>query len=178
MERKVVEDIMVPLSQYPHIKHSATLAEAIGTLERAQITFGGRRSLPLEILVFDDLKILVGLLRRRDIIQGLEPDFMTLQATNTPQRNPFGVVKDPLLTELSFDQISKGLLKRAKKRVFEVMQPINTTINHDDHIATAMAELVDKDVSFIPVLKGNTVVGVVRSNELLREIACWLNIKI
>ena len=52
--KKRVEDIMVPLSKYPQIKHTKTLAEAIRIIGKAEIEMHGRRSLPRKILVFDE----------------------------------------------------------------------------------------------------------------------------
>ena len=53
----------------------------------------------------------------------------------------------------------------------EDMLPITATINHDDHIMKAVCEMVDQDTSLLPVLKGRNVVGVVRSVDVLSEIA-------
>ena len=176
MEGKVVENIMVPLSQYPHVKHDQTLTEAITVMEKTQITIGNRKSLPRKVLVFDDLNILVGMIGRRDIIRGLEPDFMSVKPDKYP-RKLFKVEKDPNLMAFSFDKTVKGLQQRAQKKIFEVMRPIEVFIPHDAPLSTAISLMVDHDVSFIPVIKNEVVVGVVRSAELFRELARWLKIK-
>jgi predicted transcriptional regulator len=51
------------------------------------------------------------------------------------------------------------------------MIPIKVTIDHDDHIMKAIYELVDQNISLLPVLKDDNVVGVVRSVDVLNEIA-------
>ena len=51
------------------------------------------------------------------------------------------------------------------------MIPIRATVNHDDHIMKAICEMVDRDTSLLPVLKDGNVIGVVRSVDVLAEIA-------
>ena len=87
------------------------------------------------------------------------------------QRQLFSVTIDPNLAELSFDTVVAGIRKRASRRVREFMIPIKATINHDDHIMKAVYEMVDQNVSVIPVMENNRVVGVVRSIDVLRELA-------
>jgi predicted transcriptional regulator len=54
------------------------------------------------------------------------------------------------------------------------MVPIKATINHDDHIMKAIAELVEHNTSLLPVIQDGSVVGVLRSVEVLNEIAAIL----
>jgi predicted transcriptional regulator len=44
-------------------------------------------------------------------------------------------------------------------------------VNHNDHILKIMHEMVAHDVSMIPVLKDDTVAGVVRSVEVFQQVA-------
>ncbi|MHC4777246.1 MAG: CBS domain-containing protein, partial [Planctomycetota bacterium] len=74
MHEKCVRDIMVPLNEYPHIPSTHSLREAIQEMGKIQILRKGNTSLPRTALVFDEAhNELVGLLRRRDIMRGLEP---------------------------------------------------------------------------------------------------------
>ncbi len=76
MNQKLVQDMMVPLEEYPCISETLTLRDAI--LEMAvQILRKGQLSLPRTALVFDGgFNNLQGMLRRRDIMRGLEPRFL------------------------------------------------------------------------------------------------------
>ena len=51
------------------------------------------------------------------------------------------------------------------------MQPIKVTVQHDDHLMTIIAAMVDNDLSMIPVLEDGSVVGVVRSVDVLDEVS-------
>ncbi len=67
-----------------------------------------------------------------------------------------------------------GIRTRAGRLVKEFMIPIKATIDHDDHLMKAMCEMVDQNTSLLPVLRDDTVVGVVRSVDVLSEIALML----
>jgi len=170
MNKKLVGEIMVPLEEYPCIPDSCTLRDAI--LEMGvQILKEKQLSLPRVALVFDDsFSELLGMLRRRDIMRGLEPRFL---AGSEPkyQRKLFNVEIDPNLAELSFANVLAGIRKRSNRLVREFMVPIKATINYEDHSMKAIYEMVDRNTSLLPVLKDGNVVGVLRSIDLLAELA-------
>lgn len=173
MNERFVRDIMVPLEEYPCIPETLTLRDAISRIT-VEISREGQSSLPRVALVFDEqLSNLLGVLRRRDIMRGLEPRFMVGGALDY-QEKLFDVEIDPNLSELSYDKAIAGLRKQADQLVRDFMLPIRATIDHDDHIMKAMNEMVDRDTSVLPVLRGDSVVGVVRSMDVLSEIALVL----
>ena len=170
MDKRFVQDIMLPLDEYPCILQTLTLRDAISKMA-VQITRKGQLSLPRVALVFDTgFSDLLGLLRRRDIMRGLEPRFLVGGALDY-RRKLFDVEIDPNLSELSHDTIIARICKRADRLVSDFMIPIKVTIDYNDHIMKAMSEMVDRNTSLLPVLKENRVVGVVRSVDVLAEIA-------
>lgn len=171
---KLAKDIMVPLQEYPCISEALTLRGAI--MEMAvQIVKEDHSSLPRVALVFDDsFSDLRGLLRRRDIMRGLEPTFLGAGSLEYPKKL-FDVEIDPNLSEVSHDKIVEGMRGRADRLVKDFMSPIEATIDHDDHMMKAVCEMVDRNVSLLPVLKDSSVVGVVRSVDVLTEIALILS---
>ena len=54
------------------------------------------------------------------------------------------------------------------------MVPIKATIPYDDHIMKVIYEMVDQNTSLLPVLKGDNLVGAVRSVDLLNDIAIMI----
>jgi CBS domain-containing protein len=170
MKNIPIRDIMVPVDQYPCIPDTLTLGDAVIELT-VQIQRENQCSLPRVALVFDeDFRDLRGLLRRRDIMRALEPRFL-MSRTLKYQRKLFTVPVDPNLSEFSFGKIIAGLRTRATHLVKEVMRPISATIGHNDHILKAMCEMVHHDTSLLPVIEDNKVIGVMRSVDVLREIA-------
>jgi CBS-domain-containing membrane protein len=166
---KKAGDFMIPLDEYPHIPYWFTLRETIAELESAELETRGRKSLPRWVLVFDEKYQLMGTVRRRDILRGLEPEFLVGKPINV-RKSLFDVKIDPDLSELSFDKMQEGMRKQAERRVSDVMIPIKVTLNYDDHIIKVIYEMVDNNVSMIPVLKDKKVVGVVRSVDLFHEV--------
>ncbi|MHC4128883.1 MAG: CBS domain-containing protein [Planctomycetota bacterium] len=170
MKDKFVGDIMVPVEEYPCIPDTLTIGDAVVEMT-VQILRTKHLSLPRVALVFDeDFKDLRGVLRRRDIMRGLEPRFLITGSLGYRDKL-FNVDIDPNLSELSYDKITAGLRNRAKRLVGDFMIPIRATVNHDDHIMKAICEMVDRDTSLLPVLKDGNVIGVVRSVDVLAEIA-------
>lgn len=168
-EVKRVEEIMIPLNKYPHIPYWFTLRQAIAEMEKSELDINGRKSLPRVVLVFDEKYRLMGTVRRRDIMRGLEPEF--LSSPSKQQSKWFNIQVDPNLMELSFDKVVIGIRERAERPVSEVMLPIARTIDAGDHLMKVIYEMVSNDLSLIPVTREGRVIGVIRSVDVFHEIA-------
>jgi CBS domain-containing protein len=171
---KRVGEIMIPLEEYPWVRIGDTLKRAIEVMEGAELEVGVRRSLPRVLLVFDDHDDLAGIVRRRDIMRGLEPDFLVSQPLEERVRL-FDMGTGPLLSELasevSMDRVVQGLQAQSRRMVSDVLRPIPTTLGPGDQIMKAVYEMVSLNQSLIPVEDGEVVVGVVRSVDVLHELA-------
>ncbi len=170
MSAKKAGEIMIPLDKYPHIPYWFTVRQAVAEMEQSEIESDGRKSLPRAILVFDEHYHLLGTVRRRDILRALEPKF--LRTMPIPhRRNLFDIEGDVSLVDLSKGKISSEMQKQAEQSVSEIMNPITTAINHDDHLAKIIYMMVHRDMNLLPVMKDNKVVGVVRSVDVFNEIS-------
>jgi len=177
MNDTLVRDIMVPLEEYACICDTCTLRQAIEEMTRVQILRRRQASLPRTALVFDAMMTdLLGMLRRRDILRGLEPRFM-LSGSMDYGRKLFDVEVDPNLAELTHDKMIAGIRRRAERPVKDYMVPIKATIEHDDHLMKAIYEMVDRNTSLLPVLEKGNVIGVIRSVDVLNEVARLLDIE-
>jgi CBS domain-containing protein len=177
MLQKSVAEIMVPTTEYPHIPETMTLFDAMTVIRLKHwdsLSVGGRRVTPRAMLVFNKALEFVGLIRRRDIMRGLLPGFVGHRG---PQlREAFGEVEiDPNVAELSWDRSDERMKERSQRPVRDVMIPI-TTINHDAHLLKAMHQMVKSDTSQLAVLQEGTVVGVVRSVDIINEIELMLGV--
>ena len=173
METKRIGDIMIHMDEYPHIRHTSTLIEAIEAIEKSGIDVFDKKSLPRVLLVLDESARLVGLLRRRDILRGLIPDFL-LSKPLEYRKKLFDIKVDPNLSELSFEQLIKGFRERAEKPVSSVMMRDIKTMDYDDLITKIIYKMVEDDVPLHPVLLNQKVVGVVRSVDVFHEIAKYI----
>jgi len=167
---KLAEHIMIPIERYPNVFHTATLHQAIEILETASLEIQGKRSLPRALIVFDEQFHPLGIVRRRDIMLGLEPKFMRSMSLKT-RRDLFQIEVDPDLEELSKGRFAEAVKEQAQQPVSAIMQPIKTTVAHDDRLAKVVFKIIKQDINLIPVLKDEEVVGVVRTVDVFREIA-------
>jgi len=175
MENICAGDVMIPLGQYPHIPYWFTLRQAILELEKSEIERDGRKSLPRAVLVFNEAYELLGIVRRRDILKGLEPKFL-LHKPLQYRKKLFDVKVDPNLSLLSSDDLWKGVLEQAERQVSEIMSPIEHTVNFEDHIFKVIYEMNEKRMNLVPVMKGSSVVGVVRTVDIFHQVAKMLHI--
>ena len=162
-------DLMIPLDHYPHIPYWFTLRQAMAEIENTQIEVEGQKSLPRIVLVFDEKYNLMGMIRRRDILRGLQPDFVSGKSGDS--KKLFNVEVDPNLMEMSYDILIKNVRERAERTVSKVMIPITHTVEYEDHIMKVIHEMVAYNLSLLPVLCAGEVVGVVRSVDIFHEIA-------
>jgi len=150
-------DIMIPLNEYPHILHWHTLRQALEAIRKVQIHVGERLSLARVALVFNDSYMLMGIVRRRDILRGLDPEFLSgiLLAGNdrTTERN-----------------LVAGIRKNADRPVSDVMYPVQTTVDYNDNIVKIIDAMTAHSCTLIPVRKDGEVVGVVRTVEVCEAI--------
>ncbi len=168
------EDLMIPLDDYPHIPYWFTIREAIAMMHHSEIEKKGRKSLARAVLVFDEEYNLLGMARRRDILSGLNPERNMKEAHHSKQI--YEIKSDPDLLEMSSEALIKNLPEMAKKQVGDIMRPLKQTLNHDDHIMTIIYEMNETQMSMLPVLKDGVVAGVVRTVEVMNEIAKILGI--
>jgi len=163
---------MIPLNKYPHIPYWFTLRQAVAELEKTSLEINGLKSLPRALLVFDEKYLLLGIVRRRDILRGLEPNFLR-HLSVSEKHSSMDIKIDPNLIEMSscFDSLSKAIKKQADVVVSEVMQPIVATVNADDHLAKIIYIMIEQDLNLISVLENEKVVGVVCSVGVFHQIA-------
>ena len=164
------KDILVPLEKYPHIPNFHTLKQAVALIEHSVIEIGVRTSLPRSLLVFDKEYNLVGIARRRDILRGLEPEFLQRMPLKN-RRELFDVEVDPNLLEVSFQKIAKEVAVRGELPVSTVVRPLKTVVDYNDHLARIVHEMVKWQANLVPVEKDRKVVGVLRSVDVFHEIS-------
>ncbi len=165
-----VKEVMITLDKYPHVPYWHTLLQAMEVMINAVLDVGGRQSLPRVLLILGDDDNLVGMVGRRNILRGLEPRYLVKRSLQT-RKKMFDVKTDPRLTELQSKRIIRGVMERAERPVGDVMVPVRSTIDYNDHIFKAVYEMNEHRISLLPVLREGKVVGVVRTVEIFHAIA-------
>ncbi|RKX23915.1 MAG: hypothetical protein DRP45_09375 [Candidatus Zixiibacteriota bacterium] len=173
MASKRAGDIMIPIEDYPHVPHTLSIRRTAVVMEKSYIEVEGRRSLPRALLVVDDECNPIGCVRRRDILRGIEPQF--LKTASVPERKRlFEIEIDPNLVDMLSGRMGKAIQEQSKRPVTDIMQPIKATVEHDDHLAKVVFKMVSLDLNLLLVLKDSQVVGVIRSVGIFREIVSQL----
>lgn len=164
---------MVRLDDYPHARQSQTLAEAAALLATLQIEFDGTTSMPRVLLVFDDDNQLLGSVRRRDILRGIEPEFHDVLEAAHPEAHIRTEI-DPNLTDLIPALDPGRLAGRLNRPIGDVVHELRAQVDIDDSLMKIVRELVGEDTHIAAVVDDGHVVGVVRSLEVLRAVCAPL----
>lgn len=160
------KDLMVPLECYPHVHQDSTLVEALTTMSKAHIHMHGETSLPRILLVFDAEEILIGMLRRRDILRGLSPRWFFSAESGHPE-DVFDTQLDENISEVLADKVVSRFKERGKQTVEDYVQGISGIVDVNDSLITLLNIMVKKGYHMLPVLDQEHAVGVVRSVEVM-----------
>jgi predicted transcriptional regulator len=150
MDKKKIKDLVIPLTEYPHMPYWATLREAIAQLNVAFET--GHHT----VLVFDEAYTLVGMLLQKDILKGLEPKFA--------QHYDDGV---PIFWE---SLLESGGEKRLAQPIKDFMSEAKVTIDADDSVLKASHVMLLEDAYLLPVMEGDKLIGVLRMGDIFQQI--------
>jgi CBS-domain-containing membrane protein len=150
MDKKKIKDLVIPLTEYPHMPYWATLREAIAQLNVAFET--GHHT----VLVFDEAYTLVGMLLQKDILKGLEPKFAQHYDEGVP------IFWDSLL--------ESGGEARLAQPIKDFMSEVKVTISADDSVLKASHVMLQEEAYLLPVMEGDKLLGVVRMGDIFQQI--------
>ncbi|MGQ9687241.1 MAG: CBS domain-containing protein [Desulfobaccales bacterium] len=161
---RLVKEVMIPLTDYPHIPYWFSVREAIAML-KAMAADPEKKVAPYLVLVFDEKYQLLGYLGIREMLQGIEPRFLK-------EKTRFQGLEavDLTMGTLWKDLFSRRCKEEAKKPVKEVMAPIRATIQASDPIVKAAYAMLQTDTWIIPVMEGNKVVGIARLVDIFKDL--------
>lgn len=169
MKLITAEDILIPLDSYPHVPYWFSLRQAIAAMERSQINCEGMQSLPRVVLVFDEQYQLMGMVRRRDILRGLSENAML-----DPDEKGDPAIRrtSPVRSKkVSQHQEYETIRARAQRPVSDVITPIRVSVPSTMTLSELVDFLVIHDVAIVPVIKDGSLIGVLRSTDVLRHVA-------
>lgn len=165
---KCVRDIMIPVGSYTRVYEDATVKEAIVALEQShrelqatdRLMDTGHRSL----LVFDRRDVLSGFLSLKDLIRATRPQYLSA---------PRPTMADTLQYSTMFwEGLFTSRVKEIKElHVFEIMSNRPPRIDAEANLMEAAEAMASEQRRRVIVMQGDTVMGVVREQELFFEIA-------
>ena len=158
---KKVGELMIPLTDYPHIPYWFTIKQAIAIVKTTALGLEGKME-PTTLLVFDEKYQLMGSLTMEDLIRGIEKKFV--------RSNDF--MSKEWDTPVFFEGLfTEGVKDEAQKPVSEIMSPVKETVGPDESIIKAIYIMMEKNLQLLPVIEQGTIKGVIRLNEIFNEIA-------
>lgn len=155
MFKRQIQDILVPLRTYPHIRDNATLRDAFVLLNDCELCDKRYRHL----LVLNEQEQLVGLLGLRDILHGLFPDYLRSEKLGHFEGTPPDF---PALTLIWQETCATQCKEAAVKPVKEFMAAVPDSVKLTDPITRAAYLMVIRASDVLPVVDDQQVVGVVR----------------
>jgi Mg/Co/Ni transporter MgtE len=159
-EKRVV-DLMIPLTDFPHIPYWFTIKQAIAIVKKTALGLEGKAE-PNTLLVFDEKYQLMGSLTMEDLIRGIEKKFSRSN----------GFMSKEWDTPVFFEGLfTEGVKEEAQKPVSEIMSPVKESVAPDESIIKAVYLMIEKKLSIVPVIEKGVVKGVVRLQEIFNELA-------
>jgi CBS domain-containing protein len=165
MIAKQVRDILIPLTDYPHIGSGASVCDAFAKLRDTHQSAGWRFR---NLLVFDTEETLVGVLGIRDLLRALMPEYLKANLV----RHYSGASGDDSALSIIWDaSFEAKCAEIAEVAVEHYMAPVLDTIPADAPLTRAAYLMVAHGVDMLPVLEGARVIGVVRIVDLFNQTA-------
>jgi len=162
---KVVKDVMIGIFEYPHVPYWFSIGQAVRIVKVSFIS-SKKYTDPMAILVFDEKYNLMGTLTLKDILRGLEPDFLKPSAKAQVPENESGLalIWDTLFT--------KGTKELAEKPVSDIMTPAKQFVEPGDPVTKAAYLMLHNDLALLPVLEDKKkFVGIVRMIEVFDAVS-------
>lgn len=179
INQKKVKDIMVPIEMYPTIHKGASMVDAIVRLHEAVKKAPPNIPQFRAVLVLDENGKVIGKVGHFAFLKGLEPKYKDLFDMDKLSRVNLSssfietlFEKFSLWTELPLDLCSVA----SKIKVEDIMQPIEESVDEDESLPKAIHKIIMWQCLSILVKRGNEVVGILRTSDLINEIEnCILN---
>ena len=164
---RTVTEIMIPIDEYTCVQASSTVREGIERLRIASENFissglvmdSGHRA----VLVFDGDE-LVGVLTMRNLIQAVRPDFLATRTVAASRCLRY--------SQLFWSGLfNAGVHALEDRCVREIMNPRPPVVDSEANLLQVAHLLCEENRRRVVVQRGGRIVGVVREQELFREIS-------
>ena len=175
MDKYIIEDLMVPISEYATVSEGATLFEAYLALEKAQTEYDHNKYRHRGILVLDKNKKVIGKVGQLDVLRALEPKNEQYEMFEDIRKYNFSSQFIVALREQHLMQ-SEPLIDLCKKagqiKVEDVMlaPTPGEYVEADTSFNTAIHQLVRGSHMSLLVTKDSEIVGILRLTDVFAAI--------
>lgn len=175
MRKKIVKDLMIPISEYETISMETNLYEAALALESAQKAYERNTRRHNILLISDEKGEIVGKISQLDVLRALEPKGKQISGSETLSR--FGVSSQylkPMLNQCGF--WDKPLLdicrdaKRLKVRMLVCAPAEGEYVPEKASLTEAIHQLALEHHQSLLVTREGKIVGILQQKDLFKEI--------
>ncbi|MBE9520685.1 MAG: CBS domain-containing protein [Proteobacteria bacterium] len=167
----VVRDHFIPITKYPSLKETQTLSEAVQVI--LSYTCGNDRLMFSEILVLNDQNQLVGHLNLQSILKALDKRLADIPEVKGHEGKGAQFPNLSILWEESFFHTCP--LKRDIP-IRDVMRSTSRYAKSGDSLIKALAIILEDDEDILPVVENDSIIGVIRLEEIFKAICCSCNL--
>lgn len=175
MDKYLIKDLMVPISEYATVSKGATLLEAYLALEKAQEAFDHSKYRHRAILILDDNKRVIGKISQMDVLRALEPKNGQFDGVENISRYGFSTQFIMNMREKNRVQdvsLQDMCIKAARLKVEDLMQATTEGeyVKEDTSFDTAIHQLVRGSHMSLLVTREDNIVGVLRLTDVFAAI--------
>lgn len=165
-DNPVVKNFIIPLEKYPNLNENQTIHDAVEVLR--SFTCGEHDRLRYAaLLVLNDQNQLVGAVTLRDLLLVLDT---RLKGIRKVKKFEGKESEFPDLTILWEDSFFVECTKRSHVSVKDCMSPIHHTVKAGDPVLKALSIMLSTNDDILPVVENGRVIGVIRLEEIFREL--------
>lgn len=165
-DNPVVRDLVIPLKEFPHLKETETLHDAVGELISYTCGEYGRIRYA-ELLILNDRNQLSGRVTLQNILLSLDPRLKEAAKVKGFEGRASDFLDLAILWEDSFFIECRKWSQISMK---DLMTPIKHTVKGSDPILRALAIMANNNISVLPVVDDGRVIGVIRLKEIFKTI--------
>ncbi len=176
MEKYLVKDLMVPISEYATVTVGTTLLDALQVLERAQDAYTVSKYQHRAILVLDTAGSVVGKISQLRALKAIQPEVEVTAELDEIRRFRFS---ENYLAELRDKYRSRGkiikketLLEAAGKKVEDFMQTPTPGefVSEECSLDTAIHRLVAGGHMSLLVTRDQRIIGILRISDVFAAL--------
>ncbi len=175
MDKYLIKDLMVPISEYATVSKGATLFEAYLALEKAQEEYDHDKYRHRAILILDKNNRVIGKVGQLDVLRALEPKNDKFDRFEDISKFNFSSQFIMRLREqylMQGEPLSDICRKGAQIKVEDLMRAPTEGeyIEEDTSLNTAIHQLVRGSHMALLVTRNNNIVGILRLADVFATI--------
>lgn len=176
MKFRLVKDFMIPVDEYPRVKQTVSIYEAMLVLKTEQKKQPLTKPAFRAVLVLNDEELVVGKIGHSNFLKALEPrykDVFDMDKLSRVQLSSNFIDSIKQHFKLWSDDID--LCQVAKTTpISEIMHPVEENVDANETLAEAIHKFLMWQCLSVLVISANEVVGILRLSDVYSEMENYI----